>query len=194
MGSSSRRSATTARSCKSSRSFLYLVTGSTTAVFLPPSSTRNCLLGALIINPLKSPNIVYKRFITLARYPAPKPLSMFTTQTLGEQLLSMPSSAARPRKLAPYPMLEGTAMIGAFAGRSGPGEGSVAEGYQAFLDDGPPAQVGYFWGLLGLCRDANRLRTAKATMQNHRSTSTGRPGLDPSCIWAAGGRKGDERK
>lgn len=43
----------------------------------------------------------YSRFITLARYPAPKPLSIFTTQTLGEQLLSMPSKAARPWKLAP---------------------------------------------------------------------------------------------
>src|SRR5208337_1753567 len=52
----------------------------------------------------------YSRLITLARYPAPKPLSIFTTQTLGEQLLSMPSSAATPRKLAPYPTLEGTAI------------------------------------------------------------------------------------
>jgi len=55
--------------------------------------------GILIHSEITTP--VYNRFITLARYPAPKPLSILTTQTLGEQLLSMPSSAARPRKLAP---------------------------------------------------------------------------------------------
>lgn len=32
---------------------------------------------------------------------APKPLSMFTTVTLEAQLLSMPSRAATPPKLAP---------------------------------------------------------------------------------------------
>ncbi len=32
---------------------------------------------------------------------APKPLSMLTTETLGEQVLSMPSSAATPPKDAP---------------------------------------------------------------------------------------------
>jgi hypothetical protein len=41
------------------------------------------------------------RLIELARYPAPKPLSMLTTATLGAQLFSMPSRAARPPKLAP---------------------------------------------------------------------------------------------
>ncbi len=43
----------------------------------------------------------YSRFIKLAAYPAPKPLSMFTTVTLLAQLLSIPSSAAKPWKLAP---------------------------------------------------------------------------------------------
>ncbi len=43
----------------------------------------------------------YSRLIRLATYPAPKPLSIFTTVTLLAQLLSMPSSAARPWKLAP---------------------------------------------------------------------------------------------
>ena len=43
----------------------------------------------------------YNRFIRLAAYPAPKPLSMFTTVTLLAQLLSMPNSAAKPWKLAP---------------------------------------------------------------------------------------------
>lgn len=35
----------------------------------------------------------YNLLMTLARYPAPKLLSIFTTRTLGEQQLSMPSSA-----------------------------------------------------------------------------------------------------
>ena len=39
--------------------------------------------------------------IMLARYPAPKPLSMLTTQTPLAQLLSMVSRADRPLKLAP---------------------------------------------------------------------------------------------
>src|SRR5271157_292403 len=42
-----------------------------------------------------------RRLIELARYPAPKPLSMLTTATLGAQLFSIPSRAARPLKLAP---------------------------------------------------------------------------------------------
>ena len=53
------------------------------------------------------------RLIMLAIYPAPNPLSMFTTATLGEQLFIIPRSAARPRKLAPYPTLVGTAITGA---------------------------------------------------------------------------------
>src|ERR1019366_4350583 len=52
------------------------------------------------------------RFIRLAAYPAPKPLSIFTTVTLLAQLFSIPSSAARPWKLAPYPTLVGTAITG----------------------------------------------------------------------------------
>ena len=48
----------------------------------------------------------------LALYPAPKPLSIFTTLTPLAQLFSMPSSADNPKKLAPYPTLVGTAMIG----------------------------------------------------------------------------------
>ena len=43
----------------------------------------------------------YSRLIRLATYPAPNPLSIFTTVTLLAQLLSIPSSAARPWKLAP---------------------------------------------------------------------------------------------
>ena len=38
----------------------------------------------------------YRRLIRLATYPAPKPLSIFTTVTLLEQLLSIPSRAASP--------------------------------------------------------------------------------------------------
>ena len=37
---------------------------------------------------------------------------MFTTDTPAAQLFSIPSSAARPPKLAPYPTLVGTAMTG----------------------------------------------------------------------------------
>ena len=40
-------------------------------------------------------------FIWLAAYPAPKPLSMFTTVTPLPQLFSMASNAARPPKFAP---------------------------------------------------------------------------------------------
>jgi threonine dehydrogenase-like Zn-dependent dehydrogenase len=42
-----------------------------------------------------------RRLIQLATRPAPKPLSIFTTVTFDAQLLSMPSSAATPPKLAP---------------------------------------------------------------------------------------------
>lgn len=51
--------------------------------------------------------------MTLATYPAPKPLSIFTTLTLDAPLFSIPSSAAIPLKLAPYPTLVGTAITGA---------------------------------------------------------------------------------
>ena len=37
----------------------------------------------------------------LAVYPAPKPLSIFTTVTPAAQLFSIVSSAARPSKVAP---------------------------------------------------------------------------------------------
>ena len=43
----------------------------------------------------------YRRLIMCARYPAPKPLSIFTTETPEAQLLSIPSSAASPPKAAP---------------------------------------------------------------------------------------------
>src|SRR5262245_22596629 len=55
---------------------------------------------------------LYKWLIRLATFAAPKPLSMFTTDTPDAQLLIMPSSAAMPPKLAPYPTLVGTAMTG----------------------------------------------------------------------------------
>jgi len=42
-----------------------------------------------------------RALIWLAAYPAPKPLSMFTTVIPLAQLLSIPSSAANPPKLAP---------------------------------------------------------------------------------------------
>ena len=51
--------------------------------------------------------------MALAMAAPPKPLSMFTTATPDAQLFSIPSSAVRPPKLAPYPMLVGTAMTGA---------------------------------------------------------------------------------
>src|SRR5215475_5187766 len=54
----------------------------------------------------------YYRLIRLATTPAPRPLSMLTTVTLEAQLLSIPSSAAIPLKLAPYPMLVVTAIAG----------------------------------------------------------------------------------
>ena len=43
----------------------------------------------------------HNRLIRLATYPAPKPLSIFTTVTFDAQLFSMPSKAAIPFKLAP---------------------------------------------------------------------------------------------
>src|SRR5260221_317085 len=43
---------------------------------------------------------------------APKPLWMFTTVTWDAQLFSIPRRAAPPPKLAPYPMLVGTAITG----------------------------------------------------------------------------------
>ncbi len=43
----------------------------------------------------------HSRLIRLATYPAPKPLSIFTTVTFDAQLFSIPSKAAIPFKLAP---------------------------------------------------------------------------------------------
>ena len=43
----------------------------------------------------------YRRLIREATYPAPNPLSMFTTLTFDAQEFSIPSSAAKPWKLAP---------------------------------------------------------------------------------------------
>src|SRR5262249_32985417 len=54
----------------------------------------------------------HKWLMTLAVAAAPKPLSMFTTDTPHAQLLSMPRSAAMPPKLAPYPTDVGTAITG----------------------------------------------------------------------------------
>ena len=51
-------------------------------------------------NPLVQPRPA-RALIWLAAKPAPKPLSMFTTSTPLPQLLSMPSRAATPPKLAP---------------------------------------------------------------------------------------------
>ena len=48
----------------------------------------------------------------LARYPAPNPLSIFTTLTPLAQEFSMESRADTPPKDAPYPMLVGTAITG----------------------------------------------------------------------------------
>ena len=43
------------------------------------------------------------RFMSVAAYAAPNPLSMLTVTTPGEQAVSEDSSAASPSKLAPYP-------------------------------------------------------------------------------------------
>src|SRR3989338_4090220 len=48
----------------------------------------------------------------LAKYPAPNPLSMFTTTTPGEQEFSIVSKGAMPLNEAPYPTEVGTAIIG----------------------------------------------------------------------------------
>ena len=57
---------------------------------------ENPLYAGSVVNPEPS-----RRLITEATQPAPKPLSIFTTLTLQAQLLSMPSNAATPWKLAP---------------------------------------------------------------------------------------------
>src|SRR5438270_3478534 len=54
----------------------------------------------------------HSRLIMEATYPAPKPLSILTTLTLEAQEFSMPRSAAKPLKDAPYPTLVGTAITG----------------------------------------------------------------------------------
>ena len=55
---------------------------------------------------------VRRSLMRIAIMAAPKPLSMFTTETPVAQLFSMPRSAARPLKLAPYPTDVGTATTG----------------------------------------------------------------------------------
>ena len=50
--------------------------------------------------------------IRLARNPAPKPLSMFTTLVPLAQEFSMESRAESPPREAPYPTLVGTAITG----------------------------------------------------------------------------------
>src|SRR3984957_19570992 len=52
------------------------------------------------------------RLMSEATYPAPNPLSIFTTLTFDAQEFNMPSSAVSPLKDAPYPMLVGTAITG----------------------------------------------------------------------------------
>src|SRR5439155_19542557 len=54
----------------------------------------------------------YCLLMRLATTAAPYPLSMFTTVTFDAQLFSIASSAASPLKLAPYPILVGTAITG----------------------------------------------------------------------------------
>ena len=66
--------------------------------------------------------------MTLAAYPAPKPLSMFTTVTPAAQEFNIPSRAAIPLKLAPYPTLVGTAMTG-FHTRHHHDDGGVHESF-----------------------------------------------------------------
>ena len=50
---------------------------------------------------LVPPAFAHSLLIVLARYPAPKPLSIFTTATPAEQVLSMARRADTPWKLAP---------------------------------------------------------------------------------------------
>jgi hypothetical protein len=54
---------------------------------LPPSSTTNWCLRALTAGLIKTANRVYSWFSALTQHPVPKPLSIFTTQTFGEQKL-----------------------------------------------------------------------------------------------------------
>jgi hypothetical protein len=54
-----------------------------------------------VVLPARGRSDTYSRLIRLATYPAPKPLSIFTTVTLLAQLFNIPSNAARPLKLAP---------------------------------------------------------------------------------------------
>lgn len=58
----------------------------------PMRSHWTCLLGGLAVQLFRPYNLLIK----LATYPAPNPLSIFTTVTLLEQLFNIPSSAANP--------------------------------------------------------------------------------------------------
>src|SRR5439155_18471558 len=71
--------------------------------------------GGPLVDPSRSegpPPRPDRRAISAATYPAPTPSSMSTHTTPGVHELSMPRSAARPPKLAPYPTLVGHAMTG----------------------------------------------------------------------------------
>ena len=57
--------------------------------------------GGEVYSARQSPITNHKWLIRLAMHAAPKPLSIFTTDTPFAQLFSIPSSAATPPKLAP---------------------------------------------------------------------------------------------
>jgi hypothetical protein len=50
---------------------------------------------------LADEHLPHSRLMSEAMQAAPNPLSMFTTDTLGEQVFNMPSNAATPPKDAP---------------------------------------------------------------------------------------------
>ncbi len=50
---------------------------------------------------MDAPQVAYSRLMSEAMHAAPKPLSMLTTETFGEQVFNMPSSAAMPLNDAP---------------------------------------------------------------------------------------------
>ena len=78
----------------------------------PPANPAALKRRARLESAGTAPATDYKWLIILAKYPAPKPLSIFTTLTPLAQEFSMESSAARPPKAAPYPTLVGTAITG----------------------------------------------------------------------------------
>ena len=60
----------------------------------------------------RTPTLSARRLICVARYPAPYPLSIFTTAMPFAQEFIIVSSADNPCILAPYPTEVGTAMTG----------------------------------------------------------------------------------